>query len=161
MEIWKKINGYYNYEVSNYGRIRSKNKILKPQLKGNGYLQISLCVNGKCKTFLLHRLIAETFIPNPDNYKEVNHKDENKCNNNVSNLEWCTRSYNMKYGNQINKHYKAIKKYDLEGYYLCTYKSAREASLIEKINYSGISQCCNKKIKTYKGYIWRFSNDKV
>lgn len=161
MEIWKKINGYYNYEVSNYGRIKSKNKILKPQLKGNGYLQVSLCANGKCKTFILHRLVAKTFIPNPNNYKEVNHKDENKYNNNVSNLEWCTRSYNMKYGNQINKHCKAIKKYNLKGYYLCTYKSAREASLIEKINYSGISQCCNKKIKTYKGYIWRFSNDKV
>ena len=158
MEIWKKIDGYDNYEVSSYGRVRSKNKILTPQSKGNGYLQVNLCSNGKCKTFILHRLIAKVFISNPNNYNEVNHKDENKLNNNISNLEWCTRSYNMRYGSQIDKHCKAVKKYDLDGHYLCIYKSAREASSIENISYSGISQCCNKRIKTYKVFIWRFSN---
>ena len=104
-EIWKDIEGYEGlYQVSNLGRIKSLNylntgitKIMKQNLSGN-YATIGLCKKGKVKTRYIHRLVAETFIPNTDNYLEVNHKDENKQNNRVDNLEWCTRKYNINYG---------------------------------------------------------------
>lgn len=113
-EIWRPIKGYENlYEISNHGRIKGvdryvkgrygnlrfqKGHIRKATYNNRGYQAIPLCKDGKYKTFLVHRLVAETFIPNPDNLPEVNHKDENKENNYVDNLEWCTRKYNMNYG---------------------------------------------------------------
>lgn len=75
-----------------------KERIRKCEVGSNGYLHVLLCKNGKYITHNVHRLVAETFIPNPDNLPEINHKDENKENNCVDNLEWCTRKYNMNYG---------------------------------------------------------------
>lgn len=104
-EIWKQIKGYEGkYEVSNYGKVRSLNfnnikhkiKLLKPLDNGRGYLQIR--ISGKW--YKIHRLVAEAFIPNPCNYSEINHKDENKLNNRVNNLEWCSRKYNINYGSR-------------------------------------------------------------
>ena len=90
------------YQVSNLGRVRSlgndktrKERILKPKINNKGYLQVILCKNGKVKTFLVHRLVATAFIPNPDNLPVVNHRDENPLNNCVDNLEWCTQKYNV------------------------------------------------------------------
>lgn len=105
-EIWKEIEGYEGkYEVSNLGNVRSLNyngtgeiKLLKQYICHNRYEQVNLYKNGKPKHHLVHRLVARAFIPNPNNYKEVNHKDENPANNNVNNLEWCTREYNNNYG---------------------------------------------------------------
>ena len=110
-EIWKDIKGYEGlYQVSNMGRIKSlkrkvKNKngyrianekIIKPVLTDTcKYYAVGLHKNKKRKTLLVHRLVAINFIPNPNNYTEVNHKDENKQNNNVNNLEWCNHKYNM------------------------------------------------------------------
>lgn len=118
VEIWKSILGYEGlYEVSNLGRVRSldrrvsytngqvhihKGRILKPGVS-NGYMQVHLCNNGSMKQPLVHRLVAEAFIPNPDNLPQVNHKDENPSNNNVDNLEWCTSEYNINYGTRTNK----------------------------------------------------------
>lgn len=95
-EIWKKIEDY-DYIVSNFGRIKNlkNNNFLKPQDNRNGYLKVCLSKHGKVKQFLMHRLVAELFIDNPNNLPQVNHKDENKKNNNFSNLEWCTKKYNM------------------------------------------------------------------
>jgi hypothetical protein len=112
MEIWKKIEGYENYSVSTYGRVRNKRgKELSP-ININGYNYVSL-VNGniykKCR---IHRLVAQAFIPNPNNYPVVNHKDEDKSNNHIDNLEWCTIEYNTNYGSCpskiASKHKKSV-----------------------------------------------------
>lgn len=117
MEIWKDIKGYENlYQISNIGRVKSLNKIVtckngkKFKVKGKilkltnhkrGYKTIMLHKDGKVKLWLVHRLVGLTFIPNPNNYPQINHKDENKINNCVENLEWCTNSYNAHYGTRI------------------------------------------------------------
>ena len=109
-EIWKDIIGYEGlYQVSSYGRVRSldrydsrncfrKKRILKLCANRLGYLKVGLWSNGKVKHHLVHRLVAEAFIPNPNNLPIINHIDENPSNNNVDNLEWCTAKYNMNYG---------------------------------------------------------------
>ena len=104
---WKPIEGYSNYEISCLGQVRNINTgyILKPFSSGAGYLAVNL--NGKKK--LVHRLVAKAFIPNPENFPQVNHKDENKHNNIVYNLEWCTQSYNNSYGFRLQKIAKANK----------------------------------------------------
>ena len=105
MEEWRDIVEYEGYyQVSNCGRVRRiKNsnpnnyKIISPCMQNAGYLVVNLCKNNNPKKKLVHRLVAMAFIGNPNNYEYVNHKDENKCNNHVNNLEWCTKSYNAKY----------------------------------------------------------------
>lgn len=111
MEEWKDIVGYEGrYQVSNLGRVKSlkrkvgvKNrstpeKILKEHLQKEGYYTVVLYKNGEPRRLSVHRIVAEAFLYNPNNYPVVNHKDENKGNNNVNNLEWCTVIYNMNYG---------------------------------------------------------------
>ena len=118
-EIWKPVIGYEGlYEVSNTGRVRSldmyvknghcsyrlhKGKVLSPSKNTDGYLQVGLCCNGKYKKCLVHRLVSQAFLPNPDNLPEVNHKDEDKTNNRVENLEFCDRKYNLNYGSRQDK----------------------------------------------------------
>ena len=118
IEEWRPIVGYEGlYEVSSYGRVRSldmyvkarygnyrlhKGKVLSPGEK-NGYLFVNLSCNGKHNTITVHRLVAQVFLPNPDNLPEVNHKDEDKTNNNADNLEWCDRKYNINYGSRKDK----------------------------------------------------------
>lgn len=101
-EIWKNIKGYYGqYQISNWGRVRSQKygnfRIRKPFIAGKGYLSIDLCKKCKYKKFYLHRLVAIYFIPNPLNLPEVNHKDGNKKNNHISNLNWTDGVGNMKH----------------------------------------------------------------
>ena len=119
IEEWRPIVGYEGlYEVSSYGRVRSldmyvkarygnyrlhKGKVLSPGKDTNGYLKVNLCCNGKHKVISVHRLVAQTFILNPDNLPEVNHKDEDKSNNRVDNLEFCDRKYNVNYGSRKDK----------------------------------------------------------
>lgn len=118
-EEWRPIEGYEGlYEVSNTGQVRSldmyvksrygnyrlhKGKVLSPAKDTNGYLTVLLSCNGKHKSIRVHRLVAQTFILNPDNLSEVNHKDEDKTNNSVENLEWCDRKYNINYGSRKDK----------------------------------------------------------
>ena len=113
-EVWKDIKDFSNYEISNLGRIKSKEKydsinrlkpeiILKTRITTNGYEGVSLTKEGKRYNKEIHRLVAETFIPNPENYPVVNHKDEDKLNNKVDNLEWCTISYNNSYGTRLKR----------------------------------------------------------
>lgn len=104
MEIFKDIEGYEGfYEISNFGNIRSTSykgtRILKPSVTKNGYLNVVLCINQHKEHKLVHRLVADAFIPNPLNYKTVNHKDENKLNNCVENLEWLSTEDNNRYSN--------------------------------------------------------------
>ena len=114
MEEWKNVIGYEGlYEVSNTGQVRSldryvkysngrihlhKGKVLSPVKDKYGYLTVVLSCNGKQKTIKIHRLVAQAFLPNPDNLPQVNHRDEVKLNNCVDNLEWCSAKYNLSYG---------------------------------------------------------------
>ena len=102
MEEWRDIEGYDNYEISTYGRIRSKklNIIMKTHNNHRGYEQICLRQNGSRHSCKVHRLVAETFIPNPDNLPQVNHIDGDKWNNNIDNLEWCTEQQNIQHAIQ-------------------------------------------------------------
>lgn len=96
-EIWKTIKDFENYQISNHGRVKSlvrKERIMKAMLK-HGYLYIGLIKNGKQYKFRVHRLVAEAFIPNPNNLKIVNHKNRIKHDNVVENLEWCSQQYNI------------------------------------------------------------------
>ena len=118
MEEWRDIKGYEGkYQISDLGRIKSLNyrgntnqeHILKLKEARNGYNQVQLYKNGKGVFYLIHRLVAQAFIPNPDNLPIVNHKDENKENNNVDNLEWCTYEYNNNYGTINKRHSETMK----------------------------------------------------
>ena len=107
-EYWKPVVGYEGlYEVSNLGRVKSlkfgKERILKPQKDTSGYLCVTLCKNNNQCQFKVHRLVAEAFIPNPNNLPQTNHKDECKTNNIASNLEWCDRKYNVNYGTRTKR----------------------------------------------------------
>ena len=103
-EVWKEIEGTNGmYQVSNLGNVKSFTRIKKGGLLkfghfSNGYLFAHIRINGKRRSYLVHRLVASAFLPNPQNLPQVNHKDENKTNNRVDNLEWCTHLYNQNYG---------------------------------------------------------------
>ena len=105
MEVWRKIEGFETYSVSNKGNVRDDNTGLLVKLFGKDYVIVSLYdkTASKKKALLVHRLVAKAFLPNPDNCPVVNHIDEDKQNNNVSNLEWCTQSYNVNYGGGIER----------------------------------------------------------
>ena len=180
-EIWKDIAGYENlYQVSSFGNIRSKDRtikrnsnytgnlplkgrLLKPTINNAGYKRVSLCKSGRQKSFFVHRLVATAFIDNPQGLPFVNHKDENKLNNHVSNLEWCTNEYNMSYGTVGERISKAksrpVFQYDISGNFLCKYESITQASDITGLSISGISMCCRKQYHTYMGYVWRLEGD--
>lgn len=131
MEIWKEIPGSGGkYQISNYGNVYSliNNVQLKGVNNGNGYLRVKL----NERLFYIHRLVAMAFIPNPKCYKEINHKDENKLNNNADNLEWCSHKYNMKFGTRnkmaIDNTKKSVIQYTMSGKYVCSYNSIVEAA---------------------------------
>ena len=116
-EEWRPVDGYENYEVSNFGRVKSlnyhrtdKEGILKPGKNKDGYLYVGLCRNGKMKYFKVHKLVAEAFLPNPECFEQVNHKDEDKTNNCVSNLEFCDAKYNSNFGSRNKRIASALSK---------------------------------------------------
>lgn len=173
-EVWKDINGYEGkYEISNLGRIRSlKNNcgnnrkeplILKQSTDKRGYLRVGLSKNNKQKLFLMHRLVAQAFIPNLKNLPQVNHKDENKQNNNVINLEWCNNKYNINYGTRkekiSEKFGRKILQFDLNGNFISEWNGTCKASRELKINEGNIWECCNKKRKTAGKYFWKYKED--
>ena len=168
-EIYKDIVGYEGkYQVSNLGNVKSlnykrsgKEKLLVPYQTANGYMTISLWNNNRGHTEYIHRLVAKAFIDNPDNLPEVNHKDENKQNNSVENLEWCDSKYNMNYGEGAHKksaenHKKPIYQYDLQGNFIKEWSSATD--IHRELGYSNtnIARCCRGVSKTSHGYIWRY-----
>lgn len=165
MEIWRDIEGYHNYQVSNLGRVKSlnynktgKEKILKNSKNKDGYLFARLYKEGKVKTFKVHRLVAQVFIPNPDNLPQVNHKDENKTNNCVENLEWCTAQYNTNYGTHNERMAKAkslhILQFNKEGNFIRKWESIRDIERDLDFNNGNISKCCKGKYKTAYGFKW-------
>lgn len=171
-EIWKDIDGYEGlYRVSNHGRVKSFRKstkygspdefILKSSVANNGYCQVTLYDNAKRKKFLVHRLVAQAFIPNPKNLPQINHLDENRTNNNVDNLEWCTAKYNNSYGTArirtIDTKSKPIEQLTIDGKVIAVYRSVRIASELLKIS-RGTLQSAISKGSLCRNYYWRHSD---
>lgn len=170
MEEWKDIKGYEGlYQVSNEGRIKSvRNDIIMSQKTDKkGYLVIGFSVNGKSKFFKVNRLVAQAFIPNPNNLPCTNHKNCIPNDNRVENLEWCDYTYNNHYGNRIEKASKKminnpliskiVYKYTIDNKLIGEYPSANEAQRDMGITCSrGVSMCCRGIIPTYKGYKWSY-----
>lgn len=187
-EIWKDIEGYEGYyQVSNMGRVKSldrevrvwnrfeytnrrlKSKIIACRIDAHGYLSVHLHKNKHCKVVEIQRLVANAFIPNPENKPQVNHIDGNKQNNCVSNLEWNTCSENMlhAYKNKLanarrgkdNSLSKQVIQYDKNMREIANYGSAWEASRKTGYSQTSISDCCRKKQKNAHGYIWRYKEE--
>ena len=168
IEIWKDIEGYEGlYQVSNLGNVRSLDRVVtnyqgsfikKGEVKTicnltKGYKGVCLCKDGKQKTHKVHRLVAQAFLPNPDNLPQVNHKDEDKTNNSVNNLEWCDNEYNINYSwsipiYSINPHTGEYKKYS----------SLTDATDKTGVNKSSISMVLNNKRNKAGGCIWKYYN---
>lgn len=172
-EIWKDIEGYEGrYQVSDQGRVRSLNykkkkgsiHIMKTEM-ARGYLRVMLSK----KHVLIHRLVAEAFIPNPEDLPCINHIDEDKTNNRVENLEWCSYSYNCSYGTRTKKLLatrkinegktaeKPVRQLTLNGTLVTVWPSIREAER-NGFNNACISWCCNGKRNSHKGFLWEFEN---
>lgn len=183
-EIWKPIEGYEGkYMVSNTGKVKSlnyrrtgKEGILKGRINDKGYLRVELCKDGRKKWYMIHRLVAHAFLENSQNLPVVNHKDENKQNNCVQNLEWCSVSYNNTYGVRIGKvteklrgrkqSEECIKKLskpvfsiDKESGLIMWWQSAKEAGRITGIDQGSITRCCQGKYKSAGGNIWFYADD--
>lgn len=159
-EIYKPIKGYH-YEVSNTGQVRNVKTglILKQFLNNYGYCQVDLCKEGIKKTFKVHRLVAQAFIPNPKNLPEVNHRDENKLNNRLENLEWCSSSYNLNYGTRAERsakaRSKAVEQLNLNGKVVATYSSLSEVERVLGFDNGNICKACKEGVKRYN-YYWRY-----
>ena len=182
-EIWKDIPGYEGlYQVSNLGNVKSiswkntgaaKNLWLKPHNKG--YYQVELVKNKVKKTYVVHRLVALAFIPNPQNLPVINHKDENKKNNRVENLEWCDFKYNNRYS--MNLHPERFKErvYTQKGNYkrrldfpvaqigddgevIKVWSNSRQIFVETGMSDWSISECCRGNRKTAYGYKWQYAS---
>ena len=172
MEIWKDIEGYEGlYQISNFGRVRSLNyrgtgqtKVLSPGEGGRGYLLVNLCKNGKTKKYQVHRLVAEAFIPNWFDDPQVNHIDEDKTNNRVENLEWCSAKYNINYGTHNKRVFekttngklsKPVLQFTKTGEFVREWPSISEAER-NGFNNGHIASCCRGERQTHKGYVWKY-----
>lgn len=190
-EEWRTIKGTNNkYSVSNLGNVKrnehytivkpTKNKpylskifykerLLKPYIDKLGYAVVKLTIDtGVNKTMKIHRLVAQAFIPNPNNLLQINHKDENRSNNVVDNLEWCDAQYNSNYGTRKDKLRKSsgirVAQYDLQGNLIKVWDSLSQAAQF----FGAKTTSCIRRVckqlpgrNTYKGYIWRYVDKKV
>lgn len=167
-EIFKDIEGYEGiYQISNLGRVKSlnynhtrKEKILKPR-NCHSYLRVQLYKNGQKEMPFIHRLVAQAFLSNPQNLPEVNHKDEDKSNNCVDNLEWVTRKENINYGTRTlraaEKCSKKVLQFTKDGTFIQEWPSAYEIwHQLPKFRQSAICDCCNGKRKSAYKFIWRY-----
>lgn len=172
MERWKDIPGYEGrYRVSDFGHVYSiaKKKVMQPERIWCGYERVGLVRDKHTKHMLVHRLVADAFVMNPDGYTEVNHIDEDKTNNRADNLEWCSRTYNMTYGTiQTRRTEKLVNdprqstpvlQIDSEGTVINEFPSLNEASRQTGINVGNICSCCQGKSKTANGYCWKYKGD--
>lgn len=177
-ENWLPIKGYEDlYEVSDQGNVRSidrmifqqgrfqryKGSVISPFKNNGGYLCVRISKDNKKKSFTVHRLVAEAFIPNPNNLPQINHKNEDKTCNSVENLEWCDCRYNLMYGTLPEKRKsrccQTICMYDKHGRFVRSIRSARDAERELGISHSTILDCCKGKAYSAGGFIWRFKRD--
>lgn len=181
MEEWRDIKGYEGlYKISSLGRVLSLQRtfytgvnnrvctihdtIMSPSKTKKGYLRITLYKNGVPKGFQIHRLVAEAFIPNPNNFPEVNHKNEIKDDNKLNNLEWCTSKYNTEYTKAyihslpkaVDKVKRKVIQMNLAGEFIKEWESASEAARFLGVSQSSISLCCRGKRNKCKNYKWKF-----
>ena len=179
-EIWKDIPNYEGlYQVSNLGRVKSLDrKVLRKDgrinnIKGKmlkfyntrGYSYVDICKNSKYKKCKIHRLVAKAFIANPNNYPSVNHIDENKKNNSVSNLEWCTVAYNNNYGtckqrtreSHIKTHGRMVNMFDLNGNFIRCFECSKD---VERAGFDrrAVDRCCKLLCKQHRGYTFKYLN---
>lgn len=180
MEKWVNIPGYENYyQASNLGNVRrvkyydaaSKGhhdcmRNMKFHESSGGYMRVKLTMLGIEKLYLVHRLISQAFIPNPNNFPCVNHKDGNKTHNYVENLEWCSYLYNNNHANvtglrvmKNKKGSKPVYRFNISGVFVDEFPSANEAGRCTGFAASHIQDCCNDKCRTWKGYIWRWAEN--
>ena len=176
-EIWKDIPGYEGlYQVSNLGNVRSLNyrrhgyaKSLIPKCNNNGRLWVELAIDGERKPWLIHRLVGLAFLPNPNGYPQINHKDENPKNNKVENLEWCTQEYNIRYSVERKtpedvrsrngkRMCLQIEQLTLCGEVVRCWDNSRQIAIETGWNDWSISECCRGNRKTAYGYIWRYAS---
>lgn len=164
-EIWKDIKDYEGlYQVSSKGRVKSfhkgQEKIIKSYSSEDKYILVHLYKNHKMKMFLVHRLVAIAFIPNTENLPEVNHRDEDKSNNCVENLEWCDRRYNINYGERNKKvsesQSKKIDQYTKTGDFVRTWNSIIEVERTLGIAHQHISKCCRGRLKSAGNFVWKY-----
>ena len=161
VETFVEIEGFEKYEVSNLGKVRNikSGRILKPFPNRGGYLRHKLYGYDKKKNLPLHRIIATAFIDNPDEKPCVNHIDENKLNNDLSNLEWCTVRENLIHGTRTKraaeKCFKKVIQLDLNDNVLNEFESMRQAERETGIDATSISACCNRKRKSAGRFKWR------
>lgn len=168
-EIWKDICGYEGlYQVSNCGRVKSFRKwkrascpeeyVLKHSLNNGGYHFVTLYTGGGRKKILVHRLVAEAFIPNPDGLPHINHIDEDKGNNRADNLEWCTPQYNNCYGTAKFRKMltlgSPVEQRLINGELLATYRTSTIAQSITGISRKVICACIRGEIQSAGGFIW-------
>lgn len=168
-EVWKDIPGYEGlYQASTLGRIRGLKRcvggrmqgamILKQAIHRDGYMKVALTKNHHRKDYQSHRLIGLTFIPNPEGLPQINHKDENKTNNAIENLEWCTRSYNCSYGHRNDKSVAVcsirVAQLDLDGNFINEFPSMEEAMRRTGVNSSKICAVCHGSRNHAGGYKW-------
>lgn len=169
-EEWRDVIGYNGlYQVSSSGRVKSlkfgKDKILRQGKNKYGYLYVKFYKDGKSKILQVHRLVAQAFIENPNNLPMINHKDEDKTNNIVDNLEWCNNYYNITYGTcQQKKSEKLINRqdqskqvyqYNTQGELIKIWESTMECKR-NGYTQSSISACCRGELKSHRGYIWSY-----
>lgn len=181
VEIWRDIDGFDGYQVSNLGNVRSLNyngtgnvQLLKPSLSGpnRGYKSISMQVADKVIRRNVHRLVARAFIPNPNDLPEINHIDEDGTNNKVNNLEWCDRIYNLNYGNRTQKFSDSksilILQLNLDGTLVKEWKSQTEVARVLGLDLGSLSHCLHGyRIKngvkfpvySYAGYKWKYKHE--
>lgn len=161
---WKSIKDFENYEVSTTGQVRRNNKVLNPGI-GAGYLIVCLSKHGLYKTKRVHRLVAETFLPNPANLPAVNHKDGIKTNNELNNLEWCSHSHNINHAHANNLvgsvNYINIIIATDAAQNISVYKNISEASKSIGVpdGFSNIAKCCKGERPTAYGYSWKYASD--
>lgn len=153
-EIWKEIKDYEGlYWVSNQGRVKNRhNHILKPEIRSS-YYSVDLMKRSERKKCRIHRLVAMAFISNPDNLPMINHKDENKLNNDASNLEWCDNTYNTHYSRHTDL---SVYCFDLDKYF----KSASVAAVHTGICRTSIVKACRGQLQQAGGKLWCYAKDR-
>lgn len=173
MELWKDIQNYEGlYQISTCGRVKSFRRCTKyhcsdeyflaPHTMKNGYMQVTLYSRNKAKRkFLIHRLVADAFLPNPNALPQINHKDENKQNNHVENLEWCTAEYNNAYGTaklrSVDTKSRPVEQITIDGKVLAVYRSTRIAAELLGIKRGTLKSAIITKSQL-NGHYWRYSS---